>query len=178
MGNSRIYPATAAERFPHPPRSITDAVDREIDIETTGPVDIEDLVDMYVDFDPADRAQGIPPGRESAIRTWLADVLDLGIDVVARHEGAVVGHATLVPENGAMELAIFVHQDYQGAGIGTELLRSLLGAGQVEGIERVWLTVERWNTPAIRLYERVGFEPSEIEAFELEMSLLLADEDY
>ena len=177
MGDSRIYPATAAEPFPHPPQTFIDAVGREITIEAAGPVDIEDLVAMYVDFDPADRAQGIPPGRESAIRTWLAGVLDRGIDMVARHEGAIVGHATLVPENGAMELAIFVHQDYQGASIGTELLRTLLGAGQAAGVERVWLTVERWNTPAVRLYERVGFEPSEIEAFELEMSLLLSDGD-
>ncbi|MFB6296848.1 MAG: GNAT family N-acetyltransferase, partial [Halobacteriales archaeon] len=71
------------------------------------------------------------------------------------------------------ELAIFVHHQYQGAGVGSRLIRHLLGEGERRGVERVWLTVERWNAPAVNLYEDVGFETTKAESFELEMALRL-----
>jgi ribosomal protein S18 acetylase RimI-like enzyme len=37
----------------------------------------------------------------------------------------------------------------------------------------VWLSVERWNKPAIGLYEKLGFEISDAESFEMEMSARL-----
>lgn len=85
----------------------------------------------------------------------------------------IAGHATLVPDDEAYELAIFVHQEYQRAGIGTHLIRGLLGYGQAEGIQKVWLTVERWNRAAVSLYKKIGFETSNAESFELEMGLRL-----
>jgi len=70
-----------------------------------------------------------------------------------------------------------VDQPYQGAGIGTALIRALLGHGARAGIEYVWLTVERWNRAAVALYEKVGFETASAESFELEMAAHLADPD-
>lgn len=95
-----------------------------------------------------------------------------------------VGHAVLVPdtdEPGATadpgeyewELAIFVLQEYQGAGIGTSLLAHLLGEAAATGIEHVWLTVERWNGAAISLYKRTGFETVSTESFDIEMAIRL-----
>ncbi|WP_336001677.1 GNAT family N-acetyltransferase [Halorientalis halophila] len=171
---TRKYPEGSADEFPRPPATVTDADDRSIDLRSGDAADTEALVEMYLDFDPEDRAQGIPPVREGQIRDWL-DVL-LGEDclnVVAVHEDPV-GHATLVPdEDGSYELAIFVLREYQGAGIGTHLLEHLLGVAQEAGIERVWLTVERWNDPAVSLYEKVGFTMTSSESFELEMTIRL-----
>jgi GNAT superfamily N-acetyltransferase len=132
---------------------------------------------MYADFNPEDRAQGVPPVREDAIEEWLESVVDDDcLNVVAFYDGDAVGHAMLVPDTtGAFELAIFVLREYQGALIGTELVRSLLGWGQEEGITRVWLSVERWNDPAVRLYEKVGFETTDSASFELEMAIRLAE---
>ena len=96
------------------------------------------------------------------------------LNVVARHGNSAIGHATLVPDSGeAYELAIFVLHTHQGAGIGTVLLKRLLGHARASGIELVWLTVERWNKPAITLYEKVGFETASTEGFELEMGIRL-----
>lgn len=167
------FPDEPGGEFPLPPREFTDGEGRSIRIEPATVDDAADLVAMYSDFDPADRAQGIPPVQEEAIETWLETVLvDDCINVVARHEGTAIGHATLVPDaETSYELAIFVLSAYQGAGIGTELVKTLLGQGQAEGIEAVWLTVERWNDPAISLYKKVGFEMAGSERFELEMSI-------
>jgi len=171
--SDRIYPDEPAGEFPRPPTSFTDGDGRSLAVETSGVEDYESLVEMYRAFDPADRAQGIPPVKEGAIREWLYALLtDGSVTVVARHERAVVGHAILVPDRQeAYELAVFVLADYQGAGVGTQLLEGLLGEGQRDGVERVWLTVERWNKPAKALYEKLGFETSSAESFELEMSI-------
>jgi GNAT superfamily N-acetyltransferase len=167
------FPDEPVGDFPEPPRTITDGAGREIRIVAADASHAADLVDMYADFDPADRAQGIPPVEPPAIENWLETVLgeDCG-NVIAWHGEDAVGHATLVPdEGGAYELAIFVLADYQGAGIGTALLETLLGHGQAHGLERVWLTVERWNEPAKALYRSVGFEVRDGKRFELEMGI-------
>ncbi|APE96151.1 GNAT family N-acetyltransferase [Halodesulfurarchaeum formicicum] len=172
----RRYPDAPAGPFPTPPQTWTDEDGRPIEIEVCQG-DRAALLEMYADFDPAERAQGIPPVGESAIRDWLDHLLcENCYNVIAEHEDRIVGHATLVGDgNGAYELAIFVHQDYQGAGIGTTLLEALLGHAAADGVEYVWLTVERWNKPAIRLYRKVGFEGTGAEDFEREMSIRLGD---
>jgi len=169
------YPEETAEESPRPPATVSDREGREIRIRVAEADDVEPLVEMYRDFDPEDRAQGIPPVREDPIRDWLDNLLDPDcLNLVALHEGDPVGHATLVPDvDDSYELAIFVLHTYQGVGIGTELLERLLGYAQEEGIERVWLSVERWNDPAIALYKKVGFEMSSSESFELEMGIRL-----
>jgi len=170
------FPDEPLDGFPAPPRTVTDKSDREVTLRRAEPGDMEPLTEMYVDFDPEDRAQGIPPGSESAIREWLEVVMaEDTLNVLATHEVTPVGHVMLVPDRqGAYELAIFVLQEYQGAHIGTELVRTALGLAGQEDIEYIWLTVERWNTPAIALYEKIGFERTTDDSFEIEMSLRLA----
>jgi len=173
---NRKYPDEPADDFPAPPRTFGDSAGRTIEVREADPDDHDDLLAMYLDFHPEDRAQGIPPVKEDAIEDWL-DVLlaEDCYNVLAWHGESVVGHSVLVPDDrGAYELAIFVLHEYQGARIGTELLRTLLGLGQADGVEKVWLTVERWNDPAVRLYRKVGFETVDAESFELEMTIRLA----
>jgi ribosomal protein S18 acetylase RimI-like enzyme len=172
---TRDYPDEPVDEFPRPPRSVTDGEGREVTIDPADGTDHDDVLEMYLSFDPADRAQGIPPANEPAIANWLDTIIaDDTFNVVAHHDGSVVGHATLVPDRkGEHELAIFVLQPFQGAGIGTILVETLLGFGQAEGLETVWLTVERWNDPAIALYRKVGFETTNTESFEIEMSIRL-----
>lgn len=174
----RRYSEAAAADFPAPPLRFDDAEGREIEIRAyDDEVERDALVEMYTEFDPSDRAQGIPPVGEESIRSWLDTILaDDCLNVIAWDDEEAAGHATLVPGNGDYELAIFVLQTYQEAGIGTNLIEALLGYGQVEGIDKVWLTVERWNRAAVALYKNIGFETSDAESFELEMTLRLREE--
>jgi len=177
MNRDRDYPDTVAGPFETPPSTFEDREGREIELRPYDGDDaeFEALVEMYAAFDPADRAQGIPPGGEERIRTWLDGLAERGsLNVIAWDGDAVAGHATLVPDDDTYELAIFVLQAYQEAGIGTRLMRGLLGYGADSGVDRVWLSVERWNKAAIGLYEKLGFEISSSESFEMEMSVRLA----
>lgn len=180
MTGGRNYPNTVAGPFETPPVRFEDREGRAIEIRPYdgGDATFEALVEMYLAFDPADRAQGIPPGDEERVRTWLESLLEKGgLNVIAWDGDSVAGHATLVPDDDTYELAIFVFQAYQEAGIGTRLMRGLLGYGAENGVDRVWLSVERWNKPAIGLYEKVGFEISTSESFEMEMSARIATDD-
>lgn len=174
MTGARFYPDEPAGNFPRPPRTCEDAEGREIELRAVvWDEEMAPLVAMYDAFESADRAQGIPPVGTDAIRRWLTE-LEPGYDVAAWHDGGAVGHATLVPDDAdGYELAIFVLHEYQGAGIGTVVLETLLGLGQSDGVEQVWLTVERWNRPAIHIYEAGGFETTNAARFELEMSIRL-----
>jgi GNAT superfamily N-acetyltransferase len=175
---TREYPTEIAGPYEAPPRSVIDKEGRDVEVRRYDG-GFGEIVEMYLAFDPADRAQGIPPTDEEAIREWLESLLGTDcINVLARHEGRVVGHAVLVPDrHGEHELAIFVLREYQEAGIGTALVETLLGAGRREGVEHIWLTVERWNAPAVALYRKVGFEASGPGGFELEMAATLGDPD-
>ncbi len=184
MTDPRRYPETPAGPFPTPPLSFLDNENRQINIRVYGAGPLEpiadernELTEMYRGFDPADRAQGIPPGTHDRIESWIDTLLtDNTINILAWHDTTVAGHAVLVPENtstGPHELAIFVHQDYQLAGIGSTLLEALLGEATTQGITKIWLTVERWNNPAVHLYRKVGFEVTDAKSFELEMAIRL-----
>ncbi|NGM67593.1 GNAT family N-acetyltransferase [Natronolimnobius sp. AArcel1] len=156
-------------QFPRPPTRITDQADRSISIDTHAD-DPEPLVAMYERFDEESRAQGLPPRQEPRIRDWVSLLLEDGYNVVARHGDDVVGHAALVPHDDTSELAIFVHPDYQSAGIGTHLIRGLLGHGQSRGLTHVWLSVARTNRIAMNLYRSAGFETTLRERGEYEMA--------
>ncbi|MFW6321628.1 MAG: N-acetyltransferase family protein [Halohasta sp.] len=181
MTTDRRYPEAVSGPFETPPVEFLDREGREIEIRPYDGTDAEyeALVEMYTAFDPADRAQGIPPGRESRVRTWLDGILaDDCHNVIAWDDETAAGHSTLVPDgDDDYELAIFVLQDYQQAGIGTHLIESLLGYGVDNDIRKVWLTVERWNHPAVSLYKKVGFETTGAESFELEMAIRLGADD-
>jgi len=171
------FPDDPVDGFPQPPRTFTDLEGREIRIRRLEPGEDQALLAMYEAFDPEDRAQGIPPSSTADIREWLDAVTEGDcLNLVAWHGDSAVGHVMLVPDRtGAYELAIFVLQAYQGAHVGTELVRTGLGAAEENGIDRVWLTVERWNDPAVNLYGKMGFETTDNADFELEMSLRLGD---
>lgn len=163
--------------WPLPPRRFEDRRSRSVLLREEG--DPSRLEALYKRFDPGDRAQGLPPPADR-IPGWLAGLGD-ALHVVAEIDGDGpdrVGHAFLVPAgDAAAELAVFVLEPYRDAGIGTALVRSLLGLGAREGVRRVWLVVERTNAPAVRLYRKVGFRTLASDGSQLEMDLELPGGD-
>lgn len=140
-----------------PPATFVDGDDREIHVRPYRGEDFAGLVEMYDDFDPELRAQGTPPIGVEAIEDWLRDILD-GVNVVALHDGQPVGHVSFVPDDtGRHELAIFVHQEFQRAGVGSRLMANGLGYAREQGVTYVWLSVESWKRGIQRFYSRAGF---------------------
>jgi ribosomal protein S18 acetylase RimI-like enzyme len=166
---------TDVSGFPRPPFEFEDREERVIGIrEYNGEYDA--VMRMYEEYDPGDRAQGIPPVRGDALKRWLDSILE-GVNAVAWDGDDAVGHATLVEDEGmdAHELAIFVAQSHQCAGVGSRLIRVVLSLAYERGVRDVWLSVERWNRAAVRLYNGVGFEKTRQEGFEIEMATRLTE---
>jgi GNAT superfamily N-acetyltransferase len=59
-----------------------------------------------------------------------------------------------------MGTGIFVRADYQGLGVGTILMESVKTMAMRLHLSRVWLSLWEGNTPAEKLYRKVGFEVS------------------
>ncbi|WP_323674680.1 GNAT family N-acetyltransferase [Halorubellus sp. PRR65] len=134
-----------------------DDADRPVVFERYRPERYGDVTAMYADFAPAHRAQGLPPSTDTARTEWLSVVLDER-SVLAVHDDAVVGHAVLVGDDaGGHELGVFVHQDYQNAGVGTALLEATFDHARSLDVTDVWLTVACSNYRARHVYDELGF---------------------
>lgn len=161
MTDPRRLAADSLETGAEPPRGR-----RFVDREGTSwalrpfePADRTSLIAMYREFAPDRRADGLPPADEDRLVAWLDTLLEEGYNVVAARNGCVAGHAAYTPADAPEpELVVFVHQDYQGQGIGTALCRQLVAAARAAGRDGLVLEVDSHNRRAIGIYERLGFE--------------------
>jgi len=81
---------------------------------------------------------------------------------VANKDGETVGTVTIVEaaeENTLWITALATLPEVQGQGVGTSLLRFVLGEAVRRGYQTVMLDVEIDNDKALSLYEKVGFSP-------------------
>jgi len=69
-----------------------------------------------------------------------------------------IGRLTQPPGRNEAEFAMLVIDDYQGDGIGTELLRRLVQVGEDEGLERITADILRQNRAMQRVCEKLGFK--------------------
>ena len=93
---------------------------------------------------------------------------DLGI--AAEQDGQIIGAAwtRIIPayghiDNETPELAVSVLPEFRGYGTGTKLMKKLFGVLRREGFRRTSLSVHKEN-PAVRFYQRLGYEISDIES--------------
>jgi RimJ/RimL family protein N-acetyltransferase len=141
----------------HPGKPQTDIV---VTIREYVATDHESLVGMYQAFEPKCAFLGLPPHSEPLIRKWLDELRASGaIFFVIEAGSRIVGHAMLCPSyRGSSELAIFVHQDYRGQGLGGKLLLGVLHfACKTLQLKRVWVDVQSANVGAISLFKWAGF---------------------
>ena len=110
-----------------------------------------------------DGTMAIPSARLEETQARLARLGPDDHTFVAVVDGQVVGMAGLHVEAGKRRhtgnIGMMVHDQFQGRGIGRELLEALLHvADNFVGLVRVELEVYADNERAIRLYESCGFE--------------------
>ncbi|GGC07184.1 GNAT family N-acetyltransferase [Cellulomonas carbonis] len=76
-----------------------------------------------------------------------------------RDGGPPAGYAAIVVGRGTVEepeLAYELLPEARGRGYATEAARCVLGAAFATGRERIWATVRTWNTPSLRVLEKLG----------------------
>jgi L-phenylalanine/L-methionine N-acetyltransferase len=107
---------------------------------------------------------GVPYASEEEWREELAGERDDNVSIVACVRGEVVGHLALSiymnpGTRHAAHFGIAVRDDWQGKGIGSELMKACVDlADNWLGLTRLDLRVYVDNEPAISLYKKFGFE--------------------
>ncbi|MFZ4266129.1 GNAT family N-acetyltransferase [Streptomyces arboris] len=72
--------------------------------------------------------------------------------------GLIIGRSTLEEPEIAYELFRHAH----GQGYATEAARAVVDAAGATGRKRLWSTVGTWNTPSLRVLEKLGFEQDRV----------------
>ena len=151
-----------------------DKHDRKFRICRYGSRDFERLVEMYISFEPKGQAGGLPPTDRPRIRAWLETLTSQGLNLIAKDKSRVVGHSALSPLNEReAEVAVFVHQDVQGAGLGHKLVTCLVTIANLRNFEKVWGLVESENSTIIHINHSLGFSTYRISQGSVEMELKL-----
>ena len=111
----------------------------------------EEWIERYFRLEEKDRKMlGNPQGQ----------ILDPGGAIlVAEADGAAVGCCALILSSpDTFELAKMAVTDaYQGRGLGRKLLAAAIEAARSRGASRLFLETNSRMTPAVRLYESMGF---------------------
>ncbi|WP_190134199.1 GNAT family N-acetyltransferase [Streptomyces longispororuber] len=114
----------------------------------------------------AERGKGTPAVEH--IRTSIAELLaataTTGIALLPiqrRDEGDFIGYCGLIIGRSTVEepeIAYELFQHAHGRGYATEAAGAVLDAAVATGRKRLWSTVGAWNTPSLRVLEKLEFE--------------------
>lgn len=95
-----------------------------------------------------------------AMQSLVAE-LGIGARVLRRRDdGEPLGYCAIVIGRGSVdepELAYELLPSAHGKGYATEAARVVLDAALATGRQRIWSTVRPWNTPSLRVLEKLGF---------------------
>jgi GNAT superfamily N-acetyltransferase len=151
----------------------TDKSGDPFDLRPCDAGDFSCLMEMYETFTPRPASQGLPPQDPETCEQWARGLLETGLNVLAWRDKRVIGHAALVPDpNGKSgEFVIFVNQNFRNLGVGTELTGHILARARELGFNSVWLTVANTNFVAMKLYNKMGFKPCDMDACERTMMI-------
>lgn len=159
------------------PAHLHDKEGRVFTVRALVPADRPALEAFYDAFDPKRAAQGLPPAGQARVARWLDQVTAKGTHLAVERGGHLVGHAMLLPTERpeVQEYAIFLAREVRGQGVGTQVNRLTVELARAMDVRRLWLSVEPHNRPAVRSYEKAGFQfvPATIYSPEVEMELPL-----
>ena len=134
---------------------------RRVHIRPLHEEDGEGLHGMYQSMSPDALRWSMAPYTEETIDRWIGNLPNL-ISLVAVHNDDIVGYASVQKFThprlaGTGDLNIYIHQDYQGAGLGTALMVILLNAANEHSLHRINLEVVADNETAVHLFRKFGF---------------------
>lgn len=114
-----------------------------------------------------------PEAQRRGLEAILADP-DVGLILVARREGRVIGMANLLfTVSTALGARVAILDDLvvdpteRGAGVGSALLERAIASAREQGCRRISLHTDASNVSAQRLYRRFGFADSSMLSMKL-----------
>jgi RimJ/RimL family protein N-acetyltransferase len=123
--------------------------------------DKERLFVMFSTMSESALKWGMPPYTRERIERWFAAPQDM-IGIAALDGDRAVGWCSIYKQphprrKGIGDLGIYLHQDFQGVGLGTAMTKQVLALAKEQGMHRIGLEVVADNKAAIVLYKKAGF---------------------
>ena len=123
--------------------------------------DKQGIVEFFASMSAKALEWAMPPYADEVVDRWISNIENM-IALVAIYDKRIVGYAmiskgTRERRRGVGDLAMYLHQDFQNAGLGTAMLSRLLNLAEKEGLHRIGVHVVADNKIAIHLYEKFGF---------------------
>jgi RimJ/RimL family protein N-acetyltransferase len=117
---------------------------------------------MYASLSPESVRWGLPPYDRAKVERLTSDLTNK-ITLLAVSVAKIVGHLLIFTfpserTKGIGELLIYLHQDFQNAGLGAAMIREGIRMSKARGWHRIGLKVVQDNQRAFRLYEKMGFQ--------------------
>lgn len=148
----------------HDPHALRMHAAGRVSIRPIDASDADDLSDLYLSLSPASRrSRFLGTVGDEAIRARAGLLARQPgfvavLDEPGPRDGALVGHIVLVPTGpDSVELAIVVADAFQGAGIGTRLVRASADEVRRLGMRRIVASTYADNTSMRRLLLHAGF---------------------
>lgn len=90
----------------------------------------------------------------------LKTAIESGYEYFLLKKGEMpVGYVGIHEEERLLFLSkLYLRKDYRGKGLGYDMLKTVLETAERRKKEGVYLTVNRFNATAIRLYTKIGFQ--------------------
>ena len=129
--------------------------------------DLESVWNLFSSLSSKSR-ETLPPFNRNLIERWsknLGEVTFKPILTTVEEVGAerIIARATLMHDlspatKHRAELGIVVHDDYQGRGVGSNLVLFMLHIARSRGLKKAILDVFAENDRAVHLFEESGFD--------------------
>lgn len=98
---------------------------------------------------------------EEAIREQIAEGYRY---FIAYYKGKGIGYFSITDnreDNSLFLSKFYIDSDYRGRGIGRHCLSYIENIAMEKGLDRIWLTVNKYNMNSIKTYEKMGFKKVE-----------------
>ena len=135
---------------------------RAIEVRVAGPDDVRTITRLYLELSPESFYRRFHAGQPKP--ALVARLASLGAGTVClvaappADPGHLAAEARYVPiGDGTAELALTVHDGYQGGGLGHLLLDALVERACEDGLDRLRAVVLLANTPMLRLLQHYGW---------------------
>ena len=100
--------------------------------------------------------------EEGSMYLYKEEKVIVGAVAVTMYQGedyhAIEWSQQVADDKAAVIHILAVSPDYQGKGIGSEMVREAINLAKEKGMQAIRLDALASNTPAHRMYERLGFE--------------------
>ena len=137
----------------------------EIEVRAVSTTDVDDLAEIFSMPKCQRQTMQTPYQSTEKIRERYTNISDNRYVLVAvvKETQKVVGSISIFRQTSARQmhvgkLGMAVHDDYQGQGIGSQLMAAIIDlAENWLNLSRIELTVYVDNQPALKLYQKFGF---------------------